>query len=91
MRIVFNYYKILLTVNIPFSFIFGYIYGVPAFLASFCTFGLLISAFYFELYYKQRYYFYFNRGFTKLKLISYSFVANIILVALFFTFSKLIH
>lgn len=90
MRIVFNYYKIILSVNIPFSFIFGYIYGMPAFLASFCTFGLLLSVFYFELYYKQRYYFYFNRGFSKFKLISYSFIANLSLAVLVFTITKLI-
>ena len=83
MRIVFNYYRILLSANIPFSFVFGYIYGVAAFLMCFCTFGLLLSAFFFELYYKQRYYFYYNKGFSKLKLIGFSFLGNFILATLF--------
>ncbi|HEY4197992.1 MAG TPA: hypothetical protein VGM63_20765, partial [Mucilaginibacter sp.] len=89
MRVVFNYYKVLLSVNIPFSFVFGYLFGATAFAFTFCTFGLLISAFFFELYYKPRYYFYFNRGFSKFKLISYSFAANLLLTVLFVIILKI--
>jgi hypothetical protein len=91
MRIVFNYYRILLSVNIPFSFVFGYLYGVAAFLVSFCTFGVLLSAFFFEMYYKQRYYFYFNKGFSKLKLISFSFLGNVLLVIFYLLIKKFLH
>jgi len=91
MRTVFNYYKILLSVNIPFSFIFGYIYVMPAFVITFCTLWLLLSAFYFELYYKHQYYFYFNKGFTKFRLISLSFLANLVVVGVGFMVMKIIH
>jgi hypothetical protein len=83
MRIVLNYYRVLLSANLPFSFVFGFLYGITAFLISFCTFGLLLSAFFFELYYRQRYYFYFNKGFSRSKLISYCFLINLGLVTLF--------
>jgi hypothetical protein len=90
MRAAFNYYKILLSVNIPFSFIFGYIYGVPGFIITFCTLGLLLSAVYFELYYKERYYFYYNKGYSKFRLISLSFLANIALVIVFLGIKKVV-
>jgi hypothetical protein len=91
MRVVFNYYKILLSVNIPFSFIFGCLLGVTGFIVTFCTFGLLISIFFFELYYKPRYYFYYNRGFSKLKLISFCFVINSLLIVFFYIILKIFH
>lgn len=90
MRIVFNYYKILLSINLPFSYIFKFIYGTQAFLLTFCTFGLLLSAFFFELYYKQRYYFYYNKGFSKFKLIGFSFLGNLLFAALLFFILKIL-
>ncbi|WP_426667265.1 hypothetical protein ACPPVU_14670 [Mucilaginibacter sp. McL0603] len=91
MRIVFNYYKTLSSVNIPLSFLLGFLFGIPAFVISFCVFGLILSAFYFELFYKQQYYFYYNYGFTKFKLIGFSFVGNILVVFLIIIILKIIH
>ena len=91
MRIAFNYYRTIQQVNIPFSFVFGFLYGIDAFLICFCTLGLLLSAFYFELYYKQQYYFYYNRGFSKVKLIVLSFLANLVLAIMFFTIKNIFH
>jgi len=91
MRIVFNYYRTLLTANVAFSFVLGYIYGVWAFLISFCTFGLLLSAFFYEMYYKQRYYFYFNKGYTRRILIGYCFLGNLAIVIAFAALKYLLH
>jgi hypothetical protein len=91
MRIVFNYYKTLSSVNIPFSFLLGCLFGIPALVISFCVFGLILSAFYFELFYKQQYYFYYNHGFTKFKLIGFSFVGNILVAFLLLIILKIIH
>ena len=78
--------------NLPFALLLAYIFGFPAFVVSFCIFGLILSVFYFELFYKQQYYFYYNRGLTKFKLIGFSFVGNILLVAfLVFIILKIIH
>ena len=82
MRIVFNYYKTIQVVNVPFSFVFGVIFGIDAFLICFCTFGLVLSVFYFELFYKQQYYFYFNKGLSRSQLIGSSFLGNVILTIL---------
>ncbi len=83
MRTAFNYYRIIQSVNIPFSIVLGLLYGIEAFLLSFCTCGLVLSVFYFELFYKQQYYFYYNKGFSKLKLFGLAFLGNIALCALF--------
>jgi hypothetical protein len=91
MRIVFNYYKTIQTINAPFSFIFGFLLGINAFLICFCTFGLFLSVFYFELFYKQQYYFYFNKGFSRHQLIGFSFLGNGILTALFITAKNIFH
>ncbi|MGZ3750293.1 MAG: hypothetical protein ACXVB0_22175 [Mucilaginibacter sp.] len=90
-RTAFNYYKILLGVNLPFSFLLGFLYHFPAFVASFCVFGLMLSAFYFELFYKQQYYFYYNQGITKFKLIAFTFAGNILVTFLLFIILKIIY
>ena len=81
MRILFNYYKTIQEVNAPFSFVFGVLFGINAFLICFCTFGLVLSVFYFELFYNQQYYFYFNKGFSRSQLIGFSFLGNLIVAA----------
>lgn len=91
MRVVFNYYKVISGVNLPFSYLFGYIYGLAAFVVSFVVFGFILSIFFFELYYKQRYYFYYNRGFSKSRLIGLSFLANLLLTVLLFIIVKWAH
>jgi len=88
MRIFFNYYKIVQSVNLPISFLFGYIYGLAAFVISFTTLGLFLSVFYFDLYYKNSYYFYFNRGFSKSKLIGISFIVNVLIAAILIAINK---
>jgi hypothetical protein len=91
MRIAFNYYRVLQTINLPFSFVLGYMYGLAAFVICFCTAGLFASALFFEWYYQQRYYFYFNRGFSRSKLIGFAFGLNMILATILLIAIHFIH
>ncbi|MFP9098334.1 hypothetical protein ACLI09_04710 [Flavobacterium sp. RHBU_24] len=83
MRAFFQY---LLTVNI-FNFIASLIlsvaFGLGYFPVLFCTFGLGVGIIVYGFYFKQQYYFYYNLGFTRAKLVRMAFVTNFILSAPF--------
>jgi len=80
------FFQYLLAVNI-FNFIASLILSVASGLSYFpiffCTFGLAIGIFMYGFYFKQQYYFYYNLGFTRAKLIRMVFVTNLILLAPF--------
>lgn len=85
-KLVYNYYKDTHQVNIPFSLLIGAIGGLvekdfwQAFLATFSfsllTGGLLLSLYLHQLRYKEQYYFYYNRGLSKIHLAVACLVIN---------------
>jgi hypothetical protein len=87
MRLIFHYYKELLLLNTVISICFGlstYIllkaYGFPT---AFMTAGYILSVGYFEMSKKKQYYFYFNRGLSKMQLYLTSFIINSVIGFLF--------
>lgn len=78
-KLLYHYYKDTHQVNIPFSLLMG-VSGAflgksfwPAFVSTFSlsllTGGLLLSLYFYQLQYKEQYYFYHNRGLSKIHLI----------------------
>ena len=61
------------------SLILAIAFGFSYFPVFFCTFGLAIGVFMYGFYFRQQYYFYYNLGFTKAKLIRMVFIANLII------------
>ncbi|CAL1521276.1 hypothetical protein [Chitinophaga sp. MM2321] len=94
MKVLFNYYKALLTFNILFSGLIGLLGGVSGenkiigflnvFMFSFCTGGYFLALFFYELRYKSQYYFYYNKGYSKTALIILSYLFNLLILILFF-------
>lgn len=87
MKLLLHYYKSLSSFNIPFSLfaggvayamnghtLGGYIIG---FLLSLLSGGFLLSVFFYELRYAPRYYFYYNKGYSKMRLIGVSYLLNV--------------
>lgn len=89
MKILCYYYKSLHSFNIPFSVLLG-CQGLlssnkaEGFLRSFIvalfTGGFLLSVFFYGLKYEKRYYFYYNKGFSKIQLIGFSYLVNVVLL-----------
>ena len=86
MKILFHYYKSLHAFNIPFSLLMGFFgtlgdNGLNGFLLTF-TISLFSGGFGLALYfygrkYNNSYYFYYNKGFSKMKLIGLSYGINV--------------
>lgn len=82
-----NYWKSIQGFNFFFSLLVGLLGLVGAvnkaeaflttFLISFFTGGYLLSLFFFELRHKQQYYFYYNKGFSKTRLILLSYLLGL--------------
>lgn len=81
-RLAFHYYKDLLLINSSFSFLLG-ILAIPfggflqVFLLSFMTGGYLLAILFFEGTKQDQYYFYFNRGLSKIRLYGFSLFLNL--------------
>ena len=80
------FYKSTLTVNLTVSFAIGFlgiIWGgtFMAFPVSFTTVGLFFALLYKETVCPNEYYFYYNRGISKIKLISICLLVNIVVSA----------
>lgn len=86
MKILFHYYKSLHSFNIPFSILVGF-FGTIAnggtdgflrtFIISFLSGGFLLSVFFYGLRHENLYYFYYNKGYSKWKLIGCSYGINV--------------
>ena len=80
-KLLWLYYKDLIRFNIPFSAMTGFI-GMfasgffDAFCFSFLSGGFLLSVYYYNLRYSSQYYFYHNKGLTKIHLWGGSFMIN---------------
>jgi hypothetical protein len=86
MKLVWLYYKEIHNFNLPFSMFMGLL-GLTAvdgfyqsFGLSYMTGGFLLSLYFYEKRNKARYYFYFNRGFSRPRLIAYAYAINIVLL-----------
>jgi len=94
-----NYWKSIQGFNFFFSLLvgglglIGAVNKVEAFLAtfliSFFTGGYLLSLFFFELRYKQQYYFYYNRGLSKTRLILLSYLLGLPVLVLCLLIKKI--
>jgi len=92
MKMLFHYYKAIHSFNIPFSLLAGlfglmghdkmggFLYG---FILSLFTGGFLLAVFFFGLAYENRYYFYYNKGFSKLQLIGGAYLLNVVAIAVY--------
>ncbi|SEW49760.1 hypothetical protein [Chitinophaga arvensicola] len=87
MKILFHYYKSLHSFNIPFSLLvslFGLIGPnklenvMQNFFISLMTGGFLLSVFFYGLVFENRYYFYYNKGYSKMRLITWSYLLNLL-------------
>ncbi len=81
-RVFGIYYKKSLVINMVFSLAgagigstLGYYFFV-SFSLSFMTSGYLLAVYLHELRHKRQYYLYYNKGISKLQLISYTFILN---------------
>ncbi len=90
---IYNYYKDIHRFNLPFSILLG-VLGVfigedkvngffSYFFLTLLTGGFVLSLFFYQLMYANQYYFYYNRGLSKLKLISISFGVNLFLFIIY--------
>ncbi len=96
MRAIFLYYKQLHGFNIPFSMIAGLLSigsGLSfklGFFVSILTFGLLLSLYFYEIRYSHKYYFFYNLGLSKLRLIACVSAINLMLIAIFLLLREII-
>ena len=80
------YYQELHVINVPFSILLGFLgFQISGgFLVSFglslLTGGFLLSLYFYEKRYKTNYYFYFNKGLSRLNLILSAYSINVLLL-----------
>ena len=72
---ILKYYVDVTKFNLFFSIIVGIIYPFGGFVI-FGTIGNLIGIFCYEIFLKEQYYFYYNRGLSKIRLHSFLFKVN---------------
>lgn len=72
---IFKYYIDVTKFNFLFSIVVGVISPFGGFM-SFGTVGNLIGILCYNMFYKEQYYFYFNRGINKFRLQSFLFKVN---------------
>lgn len=86
-RFYWEFHKSTLIINWSFSVAFSMILFLPIMIPIISmTGGPLISVFYKDLSRKNEYYFYYNRGISKVKLIVVSLLLNIFIGAIIISF-----
>jgi len=92
MKMLLHYYKAIHSFNIPFSLLAGLLGLMEhdklsgflrAFTLSLFTGGFALSVFFFGLAYENRYYFYYNKGFSKLQLIGGAYLLNVAMLLVY--------
>lgn len=91
---ILHYFRTISAFNIPFSMMCAFLGCLPAdnkmfifckaLIVSLLTGGFILSIAAFEWRYRQSYYFYFNRGYTRTKLIggAYAITAALVVIGL---------
>ncbi|HEY9260698.1 hypothetical protein [Chitinophaga sp.] len=92
MKIICHYYTSLHAFNVPFSLLLG-CFGtlgshkldgfLLTFIISLLSGGFLLALFFYGLRYSNRYYFYYNKGFSKMKLIGLSYGMNVVVLMVY--------
>lgn len=95
MKLVLFYWKRLLMFNLPLSVFvallamaFPYANFMNSFTAAATVFGFFLSVYIFDTRYKNSYYFFYNKGFSKLKLIVSAFLFNLAIFIPLFILAK---
>lgn len=90
MRSLFLYYKQISSFNIPFSLLVAFLAYINGgrfdvfFFLPLLTIGYLLALYLFEVRYAHQYFFYFNLGHEKLKLIGFTFGVNAAIALTYF-------
>lgn len=90
MRSLFLYYMQINSFNIPFSLIIALLVlseggSFPVFFfLPLLTVGFLLSLYLYEIRHSNQYFFYYNLGFDKLKLIGFTFGINATIALIYF-------
>ena len=85
------FYKSTVTINLVVSLMVGLVSGISitVFAVSFVTAGLFFALLYKEVVCSQEYYYYYNRGISKIKLIIFCVFVNILASALILIIAQL--
>ncbi len=76
MEVYFNYYKYVLIYNLTFSTAIALVLGPLLGGLVFATFGLVLGIIIYNIIHKNQYYFFYNLGITKRKLMFNAFLIN---------------
>jgi len=78
-RAFWKFYQDNLIFNIPSALIFGMFFGILWGVLIFSSFGFLIGVIGYHYFYKEHYYFYYNIGWTRKKLMQQVFIVNFLI------------
>ena len=81
-KALLKYYCDVTRYNLAFCILVGILKGITAAVFSFGTFGMLMGVICFGYLQNNQYYFYYNLGYTKLKLVSTIWGLNLLVTAL---------
>ncbi len=81
-NVILKYYYDVTRYNLAFSILIGLLRGVVPGVVSIGTFGMIVGLICFRYYQKNQYYFYYNLGFTRLRLIATTWALNLIITLL---------
>lgn len=90
MRSLFLFYKQISSFNIPFSLVVGLLALAEGgslavfFFLPLLTLGFMLSLYLYEVRHANQYFFYFNLGFDKVKLIGFTFGINSTIALIYF-------
>lgn len=90
MKGLFLYYKQISSFNIPFSLIVAFLAYINGgsfdiyFFLPLLTVGYLLALYLYEVRHAQQYFFYFNLGFEKIKLVGFAFGINAAIALIYF-------
>lgn len=93
--LLFSYHLAIQSINVPYSFLAamaGYATGLnffTSFIVSLVTGGYFLASYLFEKRRKHEYFFYYNRGFSRLGLIAYSWLLDALLAILIATIKSI--
>ena len=78
-KMYWAFYKSTVTINLVVSILIGFVFkSITVFALCLVTSGLFFAFIYKEITFPQEYYFYYNRGISKIKLIIFCILVNIL-------------